>query len=100
MTVFGRLTSIHRQCFPVSINTDDISEEDESFFLTVRLSPFFGPQEGTVIGLNTTEITILDDDSKCMGRKYYVCRANFQGVSGEEGERIRFKVYVANAMHS
>ena len=51
-------------CFDVTINDDNALENEESFFLDLSLDAIFGVQDGTRITLNSTEITIIDNDGK------------------------------------
>ena len=64
LTIFLQNTIIRRICFNVTINDDDALENEESFFLDLSLDTLFGIQDGTLVTLDSTEITIIDADGK------------------------------------
>jgi len=48
-------------CFNIPIINDSISERDEEFLVSFQLPPDSGAQTGP---LNSTSVSIIDDDSK------------------------------------
>ncbi len=63
LDVFLAGTSTRRDCFHLSILDDNTAENDEVIFLDLSLDTRFGPQDGTRITLNSTRVTIVDNDN-------------------------------------
>ncbi len=59
LNVFIRRTSVRRECFHLTILDDDTAEDDEFLFLDLSL---FGRRDKIRITLNTTRVTILDNE--------------------------------------
>ncbi len=59
LDVFLAGRSIRRKCFDLTIIDDDTAEDDEFLFLDLSL---FGRQDKIGITLNTTRVTILDNE--------------------------------------